>query len=52
MMTDNIKALVSYRLEQATESLAAGKLLLEQGLFRQGVREGRRVFERILAVAS
>ena len=37
MMTDNIRALVSYRLEQAAESLAAGKLLLEQGLFRPSI---------------
>jgi hypothetical protein len=32
MMTENVKALVSYRLELAAESLTAGKLLLEQGV--------------------
>ena len=32
MMTENIKALVTYRLEQADESLEAARTLLKQGL--------------------
>ena len=34
MITKNIKALVTYRLEQADESLEAARALLEQGLIR------------------
>jgi len=32
MITENIKALISYRLEQAEECLAAAKLLFENEL--------------------
>lgn len=37
MITDNVRALISYRLDQADESLVAGRVLLEQGLFRASV---------------
>jgi len=53
MMTDNIKALVSYRLEQAAESLAAGRLLHEQGLFRPSInRSYYAMFYSVLALLS
>jgi uncharacterized protein (UPF0332 family) len=53
MMTDNIRALVSYRLEQAGESLAAGKLLLEQGLFRPSInRSYYAMFYSVLALLT
>jgi hypothetical protein len=35
MMTENIKALVSYRLEQADESLEAARTLLDKKLIRR-----------------
>ena len=34
MMTENIQALVAYRLEQADESLEAARTVLEKKLFR------------------
>lgn len=37
MMTENIKALVEYRLAQAEESLKASRVLIEEGLFRPSV---------------
>ena len=37
MTTDNVKALVAYRLEQADESLEAASILLDQGLIRPSV---------------
>jgi uncharacterized protein (UPF0332 family) len=53
MMTDNIRVLVSYRLEQATEPLAAGKLLLEQGLFRPSInRSYYAMFYSVLALLT
>lgn len=53
MMTENVKALVSYRLEQAVESLAAGKLLLEQGLFRPSInRSYYAMFYSVLALLT
>jgi uncharacterized protein (UPF0332 family) len=53
MMTENVKALVSYRLEQAAESLAAGKLLLEQGLFRPSInRSYYAMFYSVLALLT
>jgi uncharacterized protein (UPF0332 family) len=53
MMTDNIRALVSYRLEQAAESLAAGKLLFEQGLFRPSInRSYYAMFYSVLALLT
>lgn len=36
-MTENIRALVDYRLEQADESLEAAKVLTEKGLYRDSV---------------
>lgn len=38
MITENIKALISYRLEQAQESLDAARLLYENQLFRAAIR--------------
>lgn len=53
MMTDNIRALVSYRLEQAAECLAAGELLLEQGLFRPSInRSYYAMFYSVLALLT
>ncbi len=53
MMTDNVKALMSYRPEQAAESLAAGKLLLEQGLFRPSInRSYYAMFYSVLALLT
>jgi uncharacterized protein (UPF0332 family) len=53
MMTDNIKALVSYRLEQADESLKAGRVLLDQGLFRPSVnRSYYAMFYSVLALLT
>lgn len=53
MMTDNIKALVSYRLDQAAESLAAAKLLLEQALFRPSInRSYYAMFYSVLALLT
>ena len=37
MITENIKALMTYRLEQANESLEAATVLLEKGLIRPSV---------------
>ena len=37
MMTDNIQALVTYRLEQANESLEAARTLLDNELIRPSV---------------
>lgn len=53
MMTDNIRALVSYRLEQADESLKAGRVLLDQGLFRPSVnRSYYAMFYSVLALLT
>jgi len=53
MMTDNIRALVSYRLEPADESLTAGQVLLEQGLFRPSVnRSYYAMFYSVLALLT
>ncbi len=35
MITQNIKALVEYRLEQADESLEAARILLEKTMLRR-----------------
>jgi len=35
MITENLKALMTYRLEQADESLEAAKTLLEQRIVRR-----------------
>jgi len=37
MITENIRALVTYRLEQADESLDAARVLLEKRLDRPAV---------------
>jgi uncharacterized protein (UPF0332 family) len=37
VISDNVKALVKYRLEQADESLVAASLLLRQGILRRSV---------------
>jgi uncharacterized protein (UPF0332 family) len=37
MISENIKALTRYRLEQADESIAAASLLLQQGILRRSV---------------
>jgi len=53
MMTDNIRALVSYRLEQADESPTAGQVLLDQGLFRPSVnRSYYAMFYSVLALLT
>lgn len=53
MMTDNIKALVSYRLEQACESLAASRVLFEQGLLRPSInRAYYAMFYSVLALLT
>lgn len=53
MMTDNIRALASYRLEQADESLKAGRVLLEQGLFRPSLnRSYYAMFYSVLALLT
>lgn len=51
MTTPNVKALVSYRLEQAQESLAAAQVLLEQGLIRPSAnRSYYAMFYAVLAL--
>ena len=53
MMTDNIRALVSYRLEQAAESLTAGRVLLELELLRPSVnRSYYAMFYSVLALLT
>lgn len=37
MISENVMALVSYRLQQADESLAAARVLVEKGLVRPSV---------------
>ncbi len=50
MSADGIQALVQYRLEQADESLAAARLLVEAGLFRQAA--GRAYYAMFYAVLA
>ena len=51
MMNSKIKALVSYRLEQADESLDAARILLEQNLTRSSVnRSYYAMFYAVLAL--
>lgn len=51
MITENIKALVTYRLEQADESLEAARTLLEQGLIRPSInRAYYAMFYAVLAL--
>ncbi|MBW1814258.1 MAG: HEPN domain-containing protein [Deltaproteobacteria bacterium] len=49
-MTENIKALMTYRLEQANESLEAATVLLEKGLIRPSVN--RAYYAMFYAVLS
>jgi uncharacterized protein (UPF0332 family) len=50
MMTENIKALVSYRIEQADESLEAARTLLDKKLIRPSVN--RAYYAMFYAVLS
>lgn len=53
MTTANIKALASYRLEQADESLMAARILLDQGLTRPSVnRSYYAMFYAVLALLA
>ena len=53
MMTENIQALVTYRLEQADESLAATKALLYKNLIRASVnRAYYAMFYAVLALLA
>ena len=53
MITKNIKALISYRLEQAQESLDAAKLLYENKLFRASInRAYYAMFYSVLALLA
>ena len=53
MMNEKIKALVSYRLEQAEESLDAARVLLEHGLARPSVnRYYYAMFYAVLALLA
>ena len=53
MMTENIQALVAYRLEQADESLEAARTLLEKKLIRPSVnRSYYAMFYAVLALLA
>lgn len=53
MMNENIKALVSYRLEQAEESLTAARLLFDNSLARPSVnRAYYAMFYAVLALLA
>jgi len=53
MITENIKALMTYRLEQANESLEAATALLEKGLIRPSVnRAYYAMFYAVLALLT
>jgi uncharacterized protein (UPF0332 family) len=53
MITNNIRSLVTYRLEQADESLAAARVLLEKGLSRQAInRAYYAMFYAVLALLA
>ena len=53
MTTENIKALVEYRLEQADESLDASKVLIEKGLIRPCInRAYYAMFYSVLALLA
>ena len=53
MMTDNIQALVTYRLEQANESLEAARTLLDKNLIRPSVnRAYYAMFYAVLALLA
>ena len=53
MMTENIRALVTYRIEQADESLLAAKTLLDKKLIRPSVnRSYYAMFYAVLALLA
>lgn len=53
MISENVKALSLYRLEQAQESLAASKVLLDQDLIRPSVnRSYYAMFYAVLALLA
>jgi len=53
MITENIQALVKYRLEQADEALKAAGVLLEKGLDRQAInRAYYAMFYGVLALLA
>lgn len=53
MMNDNIRALIRYRLKQPDESLAAAKMLLEEGLLNSAVnRAYYAMFYAVLALLA
>ena len=53
MITENIQALVKYRLEQADEALEAAGVLLEKGLDRQAInRAYYAMFYGVLALLA
>ncbi len=53
MISENVKALSLYRLEQAQESLAASKVLLDQNLIRPSVnRSYYAMFYAVLALLA
>ena len=53
MMTENIQALVTYRLEQADESLEAARALLDKKLIRPSVnRAYYAMFYAVLALLA
>ena len=53
MMTENVKALIKYRLDQAEESLEAAKILLDKDLIRQCVnRAYYGMFYSVLALLA
>jgi uncharacterized protein (UPF0332 family) len=53
MMSENVKALASYRLGQAEESLAASEVLLDQDLIRSSVnRSYYAMFYAVLALLA
>jgi len=53
MMTQNIQALVAYRMEQADESLAAAQILLDKEMIRPSVnRSYYAMFYAVLALLA
>lgn len=53
MINDNIKALISYRLKQADESMKAAKMLLKEGLLNSAVNRGYyAMFYAVLALLA
>ena len=53
MISENVKALVQYRLEQANESIAAASLLFQQGILRRSVNSAYyAMFYAVMALLS